>query len=239
MMQSTDLLFEISLKSYIFTIQRIALFIILITPLSAHSDPNLLFSLNTLDRLKIQQKPWKILKQRELTLQKWDISCGAAAVSTILSGFYDIPVGERQVAHALLTLTEPTRVSKRGGFSLLDIKHLVELLGFKGLGYEGMTLNDLIEKDLPAIIPITLRQLDHFVVFRGMKNNRIFISDPAFGNLLFSPKQFTSLWKRNLAFFIVKTPKKSLKASPFSILDIDAISANTINISHYSSLLFD
>ena len=51
---------------------------------------------------------------------KLQISCGAAALATLLTYHVDDPVSEQSVAEGSLRHTEASKVLRRGGFSLLD-----------------------------------------------------------------------------------------------------------------------
>ena len=44
-----------------------------------------------------------------------------------------------------------------------------------------LELEDLIER-APIIVPILANGYNHFVVFRGMRGNRVLVADPAWGN---------------------------------------------------------
>lgn len=59
----------------------------------------------------------KEIRERGIVMQKWETSCAAAAVATVLTyGFAD-PVSERTAAARMLEKTEPAKVRTRGGFS--------------------------------------------------------------------------------------------------------------------------
>ena len=42
------------------------------------------------------------MRQNRVVVQKWDLSCGAAALATILNYQHGDPVPERQIARALI-----------------------------------------------------------------------------------------------------------------------------------------
>src|ERR671914_1792831 len=83
------------------------------------------------------------IRRGNVIVQQWDISCGAAALATILTYQYGDQVSEKRIAEAMLRRTDPLRVKHRGGFSLLDLKRYAEMRGFQADGYTGVSLADL------------------------------------------------------------------------------------------------
>lgn len=69
------------------------------------------------------------IRHEHVVIQKWDLSCGAAALATLLT--YDLgdPVTEREAATAMLRQSDPIRVRTRGGFSLLNMQEYAEARG--------------------------------------------------------------------------------------------------------------
>ena len=60
-------------------------------------------------------------------IQEWDLSCGAAALATILAFQHGDAVSEREIAKAMLAATDQELVRRRLGFSLLDLKRFSPL----------------------------------------------------------------------------------------------------------------
>lgn len=144
------------------------------------------------------------MRQDKVVVQKWDTSCGAAALATILTHQFGDPVTEKEAAQAMLRRTDPLRVRHRGGFSLLDLKRYAEGRGFAADGYAELDLEMLVEL-APAIVPIRVREYDHFVVFRGLKRGRVLLADPSFGNRTLSIAEFERVWNGRLGFAV--TPR--------------------------------
>ena len=143
------------------------------------------------------------VRQDGVVLQKWDTSCGAAALATVLTYSLNDPVSEREVARGMLKMTEPLKVKYRGGFSLLDMKHFAELRGYQGGGYRDLTLDDLLQLKDP-IVPIVRHGYPHFVVVRGLdRRGRIKLADPGFGNRTMSVRTFTGAWQGGIGFVVV------------------------------------
>lgn len=141
------------------------------------------------------------LRQQNVVIQRWDVSCGAAALATVVRYQYGTLLTEKQVVLGLLRHTSTSRVQRRGGFSLLDMKRYLASQGFDGRGYAGLSLADLIQR-APVIIPIEMRGYRHFVVFRGIARGRAVIADPAFGNRSLSLSSFNMAWRSGIGFSI-------------------------------------
>jgi hypothetical protein len=137
------------------------------------------------------------MRHDRVVVQQWDLSCGAAALATLLNYQHGDPISEREIAKGLIGreeyLENPALVQVRQGFSLLDLKRYVEGRGYKGIGYGQLTLQDLIEQ-APVMVPIRSKGYNHFVVFRGALGNRVLLADPAFGNRTMLAATFEQAW---------------------------------------------
>ena len=51
-----------------------------------------------------------------------------------------------------------------------------------------------LAKHAPIIVPISVHGYQHFVVFRGVLNDRVLLADPAFGNRTMSRSRFENAW---------------------------------------------
>ena len=99
------------------------------------------------------------MRRENMVMQKWDLSCGAAALTTLLNFQHHDMVTEKQVATALMGREEyiknPLLVNIRQGFSLLDLKRYADERGYEGIGYGKLTLDGLVKK-APIIVPLNL-----------------------------------------------------------------------------------
>jgi predicted double-glycine peptidase len=171
------------------------------------------------------------LRQSKLVRQTWDSSCGAAALSTVLTYQFGMSISEYAVAAVILRGSDPSRVRARGGFSLLDLKRFVEYIGLEGAGYGQMSLTDLMETAEPAIVPIHMHDLDHFVVFRGVRGDRVVVGDPAYGNLTLPISQFEQVWKSRIAFYVRARGAQPMKGSQLAATELDLFVPNLAYVS--------
>ena len=143
------------------------------------------------------------MRRDGVVAQQWDTSCGAAALATVLTyGLLD-PVSEKTVAQAMLRRTDPLRVKVRGGFSLLDMKRFAESRGYSAVGYRSVSVEELLAMNSP-IVPIDEYGDAHFVVVRGLRDGKLDIADPAFGNRRMSLERFRAAWKDGIAFVVTR-----------------------------------
>jgi predicted double-glycine peptidase len=144
------------------------------------------------------------IRQEGVIVQKWETSCAAAALATVLTFSQNDPVSEKLVAQGMLRSTDPIKVKVRGGFSLLDMKRFVETRGFKGAGYKGLSMEDFLTLQNP-IVPIDFHGNPHFVVVRGLNTaGEVHLADPAFGNHAMSVETFQSVWKEGIGFVVTQ-----------------------------------
>ena len=137
------------------------------------------------------------IRQKNVVMQEWDLSCGAATLTTLLNFQHGDLVTEKEVATALMNrdiyIKNPILVQLREGFSLFDLKRYVDQRGYKGVGLGKMEFEDLVRR-APILVPINTAGYNHFVIFRGTLGNRVLLADPAWGNRTMTVKQFEKVW---------------------------------------------
>jgi uncharacterized protein len=137
------------------------------------------------------------MRHHDVIIQSWDLSCGAAALATLLKYEWGDPVTEKEIAQGLMArkeyITQPKLVQIREGFSLLDLKRYVQAHGFKGQGLGQLEFDDLLE-DAPIMVPVDALGYNHFVIFRGVMGDRVLLADPAWGNRTMTVDKFKRIW---------------------------------------------
>jgi predicted double-glycine peptidase len=167
--------------------------------------------------VSVRVKSWLEIRDDRLVRQQWDLSCGAAALSTILMHHFGADHSELAIAASILANTDPATVRARGGFSLLDLKRFSDAVGFPAEGYGGLTLDDLEAAEVPAILPVRIHGLDHFVVLRERIAGKVVIGDPAFGNLVVADAQFLEMWQSGIALFVHPPAATTAGHEPLSL----------------------
>jgi predicted double-glycine peptidase len=180
------------------------------------------------------EKPIRTMKEIRndgVVRQRWDLSCGAAALSTLLTYDFKDNTPESAIVVWILHRTDPARVHARGGFSLLDLKHFAQARGYSAEGFSDMSLDELASQKSSVIVPIRLKGFDHFVVVKGIIGDRVFLADPGFGNVTMKANRFTQIWKNGVVFVVhppderMQVPK-SISASAKIVPDESQISRN-------------
>ena len=167
-------------------------------------DPN-----PALLRSDIRVEPLVEQNFRNIVRQAYDYSCGSAALTTVLNFYLGRNLSERQVMEGLLHYGESERIVQRRAFSMLDMKRLVTALGYPSGGFRAK-IDDLMELDHPAIVPINHAGFKHFVVLRTIREGRVYLADPAVGNISFTLDQFEEKWDDNVLFIVFPGSDKPL-----------------------------
>lgn len=131
--------------------------------------------------------------------QKFDYSCGSAALATLLTYHYNTPVQEKNVLDAMYAVGDQEKIRTQG-FSMLDMKKYLNSMGYKADGYRE-SLDKLTRVGIPAIVLINTKKYLHFVVVTGVSKNHVIFSDPAHGTRTMNRKDFEGMWN-NILFVV-------------------------------------
>lgn len=136
--------------------------------------------------------------------QQYDFSCGSAALATLLTHQYGVRVSEQEVFEFMYAKGDQAKI-RQEGFSLLDMKGFLAARGFAADGFEA-PLDKLAEAGLPAIALISDGGYHHFVVVKGMRDDRLLVGDPAKGLRSLPRREFERMWQSKLLFVIHTSP---------------------------------
>ena len=124
--------------------------------------------------------------------QKYDFSCGSAAVATLLTYHYNLPTDEEEVFQAMIKVGDRAKIQQHG-FSMLDMKRYLDSRGFRSDGFK-MSLDKLIKIGMPGITLLNTQGYRHFVVVKGLDANHVLIADPAVGSVVVPREHFETIW---------------------------------------------
>jgi uncharacterized protein len=179
---------------------------------------------------------WVDIPFRSTVRQRFDFSCGSAAVATLLSYHYGKPTSEQQ-PFAQMWKAGDQAVIKKAGFSMYDMKMYFESIGLRAEGYR-MNVDGLRKANRPAIVLLDLNGYKHFVVVKGVRGNTVLVGDPIRGLHQYQAAEFQKSWN-GIALAIVndatrEPPKFNLARDwgPWSTapLDENAQVANVGNV---------
>lgn len=141
--------------------------------------------------------------------QQRDFSCGSAAVATLLTFNYGVPISEEDVFTSMFENGDQAVISQ-SGFSLLDMKKYLARNQIASEGFRA-PLEKLQEVGLPAIVLITVRGYNHFVVVQGIRDGRVLVADPAVGSRSLPIPEFQAQWSG--VFFLLLNNVDEAQAS--------------------------
>jgi predicted double-glycine peptidase len=143
------------------------------------------------------------IRYGSIVAQRFDYSCGSAALSTLLKYGYGIDIPEPEMIRRMMEYSSPEVVEK-SGFSMLDMKQFVESIGLRGRGFR-VAADALYHLQIPVLVLMNINGYDHFVIVKHAENDRVFIADPAMGNRIVLERDFAQSWN-GLVFAVVGKP---------------------------------
>lgn len=164
---------------------------------------------------RVSVTPEKALRQKGIAMQKFDYSCGSAALTTLLNQEKGLSLNEEEVIDGLILHGETEKIIQGRRFSLLDVKRYLASRGIGSAGYSA-GLQDLPDIPAPSLMSISIKGFKHFVVYQGLADGHIILSDPAFGNMSVTTAKFATLWKQKIFLALNETVKNGANVKHLS-----------------------
>ncbi|MEJ5976713.1 C39 family peptidase [Novosphingobium sp. PS1R-30] len=139
--------------------------------------------------------------------QRFDFSCGSAALATLLRYHYNFNVREDNAFRGMWARGDQAQI-RRLGFSLLDMKSWLASRGLQADGYK-VSLEDVEKTGLPGIALISIKNYRHFVVVKGIRGDEVLVGDPSSGLTAMPRKEFLTVW--NGVYFILNDEQLQAK----------------------------
>jgi predicted double-glycine peptidase len=133
------------------------------------------------------------LRFENVVHQAYDLSCGAAALATLLKYFYGEHLSEADVIAGAASIGDKEKIEKEG-FSMLELKRYSEKLGYVSAGFRIEDVDELTNLKVPVLALVNSRGYAHFVVLKGVVGGTVLIADPAFGNRKVALDGFAREW---------------------------------------------
>lgn len=135
--------------------------------------------------------------QRDLGVvkQRYDFSCGAAALATLLTYGLDDAAGEDELLRALIQPLSPDQLAalQKNGLSLFELQQLARKRGHQAEGFR-IHRDQLVHLSYPVIVFIKPHGYPHFAVFKGVRGDRVHLADPSLGNVRMPLYRFLDMW---------------------------------------------
>ncbi|MGD9970485.1 MAG: C39 family peptidase [Sulfuricurvum sp.] len=154
--------------------------------------------------------PFSALKLKGTVLQGYELSCGAAALATMMN-LYGEKISEKDILG---------KASTTDMLSFAQMANISKDFGFNASGYK---IDTAIFESLkvPVIARIDNREnYAHFVVVMNHSGDFVSILDPSFGYYVQSKKEFFQWWnEETYGYILVVMPEKiaSLPAIPLNL----------------------
>lgn len=147
--------------------------------------------MRTIDKCDVKKKVEKVH-----VIQKDQSDCGVASLLSIIKYF-----GGDEKLERLRELSGTTKQ----GTTMLGLFQASNEIGLTVEAYEA-DIPNLIEQTEPCILHIIKdKKLQHYVVFYGMKDEKLIISDPAEGVKLVSKEELEEQWQSKALLLVKKT----------------------------------
>jgi len=146
-------------------------------------------------RLNTPTRSMKDLRDQNVVKQRYDFSCGSAALATLLQYGFGETVTERQILLGLFNnlSNEEKLIRQKTGFSLLDLQRVAQARGYNAQGFR-LAPEQLSLLGGPVIVFIEPRGYKHFAVLRGVRDGRVYLADPSRGNIRMPVYNFLKDW---------------------------------------------
>lgn len=162
------------------------------------------------------------LRNQYVVMQQRDFSCGAAALATVLNYYWGENVSETALLLIIANLLSREELEDRvlNGLTLTDLKNVAQLGGYTAV-LGKLSIEKLADTKLPLVVAITVNDYDHFVVFRGMDDEYVYIADPIYGKKKELIETFAEQWQQNAILAVIKPGESPKTDSPLLVQEIE------------------
>ena len=108
------------------------------------------------------------MKRESVVIQKYDYSCGAATLATMMQFYFRDDVAEDEILKETLKQMTPKQIKDRqeNGLSMNDLFKTAKAMGYLATVYR-LPVEKIPKLQAPVIVRIEKNGFKHFVVLRG------------------------------------------------------------------------
>ncbi len=139
-------------------------------------------------------------------------------MATILVYYWGDNVSEDQILTSIEKILTPEEMKDRfkKGLAISDIRRAAVDMGYVST-IGTLTFSKLTESKVPLIVGLSHNKYDHFVVYRGVDCDWVYVADPIRGNIRIPFIEFVSEWQKNAALVVAKPDREPPKTSPLTV----------------------
>jgi len=143
-----------------------------------------------------QIKSWTELRDQHVVKQRYDYSCGSASLATYLQYYFNDSVTEKDIVNDIIThlSSKESKSRKQKGFSIADLENYSKRRGYIATVLKNIKLSQIVHLKGPVLSLINRDGIYHFIIIRGVREDRIYIADPAHGNMRIAANIFKKQW---------------------------------------------
>ena len=185
---------------FIETMKIVGRFIVLLTIFldvccGAAMGSDISFKLQNSFRKHMQVLSWSGIRDQNIVKQKYDYSCGSGALATLMKIGFGEDVREEEIVNLILSQKSPEEVAVivNEGYSLLDLKKAAEKKGYF-TALHRLQIHQLSQLKGPVLIYFEPEGKRHFSVLKRVHGEKVYLADPASGNVRLSLFRFKEEW---------------------------------------------
>jgi predicted double-glycine peptidase len=168
---------------------------------------------------QVPVESWWGLQRENIVMQRYDYSCGAAALATVVQYYWGDDISEQQILLAMFDRMTEAELQDRmaNGLTMTDLRRAAVEAGYLS-SMVRRNLAQLSEVRIPVVLRIEKDGYEHFVVYRGIVDDRVFLADPIRGHVRLSIHEFAQQWTDNTVLVVVKKNARPPVAPPLMML---------------------
>jgi predicted double-glycine peptidase len=156
-------------------------------------------------QVQVPVRSFLAIRNANIVMQQEDYSCGAATLATVIRYFWGDDVTEDKFLEATKKLLTATEMQDRvkNGLTMTDLRRTAVATGYPAV-MGRRTLEQLKAVKVPVILRIKHDGHEHFVVWKGILGEWVYLADPIRGNVRTPLKQFQKEWTDDVILVVVK-----------------------------------